>query len=133
MLEPVLKPLWDDASVAPAARLVCVMQRRISAVEDGSGEAFIFIVALRLVYGLQFGAVLCVGRVIGCEIVQRTPLQLFALAPGLRGRTLWWVVCCQPHLRQEFYTNTDAITPPRHGMIEDTKARKLSATTNMDP
>jgi hypothetical protein len=39
----------------------------------------------------------------------------------------------QVGIRHESYTNTDAITPPRHGMIEDTKARKLSATTNMDP
>src|SRR5271156_3857623 len=34
--------------------------------------------ALRLVYGLQFGAALCPGRVNGCEIVQQVPLHLFA-------------------------------------------------------
>jgi hypothetical protein len=36
LLEPVLKNVCDDLSVAPAARLVCVMQRRIFMVEDGS-------------------------------------------------------------------------------------------------
>jgi hypothetical protein len=60
-------------------------------VEDGSRYALIFIVALRVVYGLQFGAALSAGPVNGCEFVQGLPLQIFARPGGFTAEPSEWV------------------------------------------